>query len=158
MVVKTDNFKETKNLGNWFFFLSVLVLVSSCFFHYAGLEVYIFSVCFFSSPCQLAFFTLFYRWNTNCHKLGAVGMKYTPGWAVGWFFIPFANVFMALLVLIEIWKVSSCPQSWKEIKLSKKMLFCLAIFWFICFTPFFIVIIKKINALQKSAIQKFLDD
>lgn len=30
---------------------------------------------------------------SNAHALGAQGMEFTPGWAVGWYFIPFLNLF-----------------------------------------------------------------
>jgi hypothetical protein len=31
------------------------------------------------------------------------GLKYTPGWAVGWWFIPIANLFMPYLAVRELW-------------------------------------------------------
>src|SRR5437868_6687462 len=39
---------------------------------------------------------LFLRWihraNRNARALGAQGMRFTPGWAVGWYFIPIASL------------------------------------------------------------------
>jgi len=43
-------------------------------------------------------------------------MKYSPGWSVGWFFVPIANLFMPYWVLKEICQVSS-PSShgrWRQ--------------------------------------------
>lgn len=34
-------------------------------------------------------------------------LRYTPGWAMGWFFIPFANAVMPPIVLTKIWKAST---------------------------------------------------
>lgn len=35
--------------------------------------------------------------------------EYSPGWAVGWFFIPFANLFMPFRVVKEVWQKSGPP-------------------------------------------------
>lgn len=55
-----------------------------------------------------------YRANFNSHMLGAVGMKFTPGWAVGWCFIPIANLWKPYQVMKEIWKTSSNPSDWEN--------------------------------------------
>jgi len=47
----------------------------------------------------------------NLPALGARGLKYTPGWAVGWFFIPFANFVMPYFVAAEIWRESDPEQT-----------------------------------------------
>jgi hypothetical protein len=53
---------------------------------------------------------LFLMWIHRAHRnlpaLGAQQLKFTPGWAVGWFFVPFANLFMPYRVVTEIWKAS----------------------------------------------------
>jgi hypothetical protein len=33
-------------------------------------------------------------------------LKYSPGWAVGWWLIPFANIVMPFLTVRELWKAS----------------------------------------------------
>src|SRR5262249_29946861 len=35
-----------------------------------------------------------YRANRNARALGAEGLAYSPGWSVGWFFVPLANLVM----------------------------------------------------------------
>ncbi len=40
-----------------------------------------------------------YRANRNAHCLGAEGMEYSPGWSVGWFFVPVACLVMPYNVL-----------------------------------------------------------
>jgi hypothetical protein len=47
-----------------------------------------------------------YRLNKNLHALSDMSMKYTPGWSVGWFFIPLANFILPYKVVKEIWHVS----------------------------------------------------
>ena len=46
----------------------------------------------------------FYRANKNLHTAGLKSLEYTPGWAVGWFFIPFANFYYPYAVMREIVK------------------------------------------------------
>ncbi|HVZ02589.1 MAG TPA: DUF4328 domain-containing protein [Dongiaceae bacterium] len=52
----------------------------------------------------IPFMIWLYRANRNARALGASGMRYSPGWAVGWNFVPFANLFMPALVMREIWR------------------------------------------------------
>ncbi len=47
-----------------------------------------------------------YRANGNARALGAQGMKYSPAWSVGWFFVPLAGLFMPYFVIKEIWQAS----------------------------------------------------
>lgn len=55
-----------------------------------------------------------YRTNKNCHGFGTKGMRFTPGWAVGWHFVPFMNIFRPYQVMQEIWKVSTDPMTWQN--------------------------------------------
>src|SRR5262245_38495317 len=55
-----------------------------------------------------------YRANLNAHRLGADGMAFTPGWAVGWYFVPFANLWKPYQAMKEIWQVSASPQHWES--------------------------------------------
>lgn len=56
-----------------------------------------------------------YRANLNCHGFGAQGMKFTPGWSVGYYFIPIASFFMPYRSMREIWQVSTQPSHWKPV-------------------------------------------
>lgn len=47
------------------------------------------------------------RMNKNARALGAQGMEYTPGWAVGWFFVPIANLYKPFSVASEIYRASA---------------------------------------------------
>jgi|GEM_PF-3615777 len=52
------------------------------------------------------FFMWIYRASKNANGFG-VSMKYTPRWAVGWHFIPFACAFMPYLAMKEVLEVSA---------------------------------------------------
>ena len=47
-----------------------------------------------------------YRANKNARALGAQGMTFTPGWSVGWFFIPIMNLFKPYQAVREIHQAS----------------------------------------------------
>jgi len=55
-----------------------------------------------------------YRSNYNARQLGAIDMAFTPGWSIGWYFIPIANLWKPYQAMKEIWKASSNPHSWKS--------------------------------------------
>jgi hypothetical protein len=46
-----------------------------------------------------------YRTNANAHAFGG-GMTMEPGWAVGWFFVPIASLFMPYEGVKETWEAS----------------------------------------------------
>jgi len=53
-----------------------------------------------------------YRANGGARRQGAADMQFTPGWAIGWYFIPFANLFKPYQAMKEIWKASKDPRAW----------------------------------------------
>jgi hypothetical protein len=54
-----------------------------------------------------------YRAQRNAHAL-ARGLSNSPPWAVGWFFIPIANLFKPYQAMKEAWQVSLSPLSWRS--------------------------------------------
>lgn len=62
----------------------------------------------------IAFLKWIHRANVNCRGFGAQGMKFTPGWSVGYFFIPFLNLVRPYQAMKEIWKVSQNPSGWQS--------------------------------------------
>jgi len=66
----------------------------------AGLYVLIF----------LVMLVLFFMWIRRAHRnlpaLGARNLSFSPGWAVGWFFVPIMNLIRPYEVVEEIWKAS----------------------------------------------------
>ena len=55
-----------------------------------------------------------YRANFNVRQLGAVEMKFTPGWSIGWYFISIANFWKPYQAMKEIWKASKEPANWQH--------------------------------------------
>jgi hypothetical protein len=55
-----------------------------------------------------------YRANYNARQLGAAGMRFSPGWAVGWYFIPIANLWKPYQAMKEIWQASAAPENWQQ--------------------------------------------
>lgn len=47
------------------------------------------------------------RANRNAHAIGTLEMETSPGWAVGWYFVPFANLVMPFRSMREIWEASA---------------------------------------------------
>lgn len=72
----------------------------------------ILSGCMFSVylPIGLSLCVLFLRWiyktTQFLHQFGREMPRFTPGWSVGWFFIPIANVFKPYQVMKETWRLS----------------------------------------------------
>jgi hypothetical protein len=50
-----------------------------------------------------------YRAHKNLRALGASDLKYSPGWAIGGFFVPLVNLVRPYQVVMEIWR-SSAPE------------------------------------------------
>ena len=71
-----------------------------------------------------------YRASSNCRALGATGMRYSPAWSVGWFFVPIAGLFMPYWVVKEVWQASSPPRDgkWRQTIVSP----ILAVWWLVC--------------------------
>ncbi len=65
-----------------------------------GLQVVVFVA------TAIAFSFWIYRSHRNLKSLGALALEYTPGWAVGWYFVPIASWVVPYLVMQEIWKNS----------------------------------------------------
>jgi hypothetical protein len=65
----------------------------------------------------IVLFCVWVRWaNMNAEDLVPSGLEFTPGWAVGWFFVPFANLYKPYHVVAEIYRASnpdSDPDYWK---------------------------------------------
>ena len=84
----------------------------------------------FQLAANIGFVIWVYRSNKNARALKAEAMQFSPGWSVGWFFIPFASLFMPYLVLKELWQASSPHyiKEWRRASVSP----ILGIWWAIC--------------------------
>jgi Domain of unknown function (DUF4328) len=56
--------------------------------------------------CVVSFLVWFRRSYRNLPALEAEGLEYSPGAAVGWWFVPIGNVWKPFRVAVEIWKAS----------------------------------------------------
>lgn len=54
----------------------------------------------------ITFLRWIYRANKNLHILSSVPMAFSPGWSIGWYFIPIANFFKPYQAMKEIWLVA----------------------------------------------------
>jgi len=54
----------------------------------------------------ITFLRWIYRANMNLGALSGQPMRFTPGWSVGWYFIPFACLFKPYQAMKEIWEKS----------------------------------------------------
>jgi len=61
---------------------------------------------FANLPVSIMFGIWLYRMNFNLRKLTTWNMEFTPGWMIGWYFIPFANFFKPFQGMRELWRVS----------------------------------------------------
>ena len=69
-----------------------------------------------------------HRANCNVRALGATRLKFTPGWAVGWFFVPIANLWKPFQAMLEIWRASVNPREWRR-RTGSPLLWCWWSLW-----------------------------
>lgn len=55
-----------------------------------------------------------HRANFNARQLGATGMEFTPGWSIGWYFIPIAYLWKPYQAMKEILRASKNPVNWQD--------------------------------------------
>lgn len=76
----------------------------------------------FYISASISFLFWIYRVYKNLTFLGNDNLRHSPGWAVGWFFIPIFSLWKPYQVMQEIWKGSSPniqiknPESWRYSK------------------------------------------
>jgi hypothetical protein len=58
------------------------------------------------------------RANKNVRALGAVGLRMTPGWALGYFFVPILNLFRPYQAMSDLWRASQDPAAWQSVSAS----------------------------------------
>jgi len=63
----------------------------------------------------IVFLRCLYVLNKNARALGADDMATTPGWNVGWFFVPIASLFKPYQAVRDVWKASApTDRPWRE--------------------------------------------
>jgi formylglycine-generating enzyme required for sulfatase activity len=83
-------------------------------------------------PTAIVFLAWFYSAHKYLNDLGAQGLKYSPGWAVASFFVPFLNLYRPYRIAQEIWRASNPERiassaDWKNGRRS-----LLIVFWWLC--------------------------
>ena len=68
-----------------------------------------------------------HRANYNARQLGAKDMEFTPGWSIGYYFIPILTLWKPFQAMKEIWRASHNPDSWPTEKASS----ILGLWWFL---------------------------
>lgn len=54
------------------------------------------------------------RAGRHVRALGAEGLEISPGWGVGWYAIPFANLIKPFHAMRDIWCASNAPANWRS--------------------------------------------
>jgi Domain of unknown function (DUF4328) len=62
----------------------------------------------------IAFLRWIYRAYKNIKGFGAEGLRFSPGWAVGYYFIPILSLIRPVQVMGEIWRASDDPGNWRQ--------------------------------------------
>jgi hypothetical protein len=55
-----------------------------------------------------------HRAHANLHAARVADLAFTPGWAVGWWFVPFANLVKPFQAVRELWKASAADAAWNR--------------------------------------------
>jgi hypothetical protein len=55
-----------------------------------------------------------HRGQANLFAARVSGLRFTPGWAVGWWFVPFANLVKPFQTMRELWKASGGEEDWRH--------------------------------------------
>jgi len=69
-----------------------------------ALDYLAYALCFFVSYIAVGMWI--YRAHANLTDAGFTGLEFSPGWSVGWFFIPFANLVKPFQAMRELWNAS----------------------------------------------------
>jgi hypothetical protein len=62
----------------------------------------------------VTFLKWIHRANLNVRGFGAQNLQFTPGWAIGYYFIPFLNLVRPYRAMKEIWQASKNPDEWSS--------------------------------------------
>jgi Domain of unknown function (DUF4328) len=59
-----------------------------------------------------------HRGQANLVARRVSALRFTPGWAVGWWFVPFANLVKPFQTMRELWKASGGEEDWRRSRTS----------------------------------------
>jgi hypothetical protein len=100
------------------------------------------------------------RANRNARALGAVGMTFSPGWSVGWYFVPIVSLWKPFQAMREIWKASVNPTGWKSLPTDPLIGWWWAAFVLSCITgqASFRMPTNTLDQLSASSVVSMIDD
>ncbi|MDR3181840.1 MAG: DUF4328 domain-containing protein [Planctomycetaceae bacterium] len=67
-------------------------------------------------PFSIIWYFWIYRSVKNAHAISAVPLRFGPGWAVAYWFIPILNFFRPYQALADAFRVTEKPENWKWAK------------------------------------------
>ena len=73
------------------------------------LQLVLMAACYIWAGCWV------HRVACNVRALGARGLDDSPGWAVGWYAVPFMNLVRPLRAMTQIWLGSHAPTRWQKL-------------------------------------------
>lgn len=62
----------------------------------------------------ITFLIWVHRANKNCNGFANNRLEFSPGWAVGYYFVPVVNLYLPYKAMKEIWRVSTDPVHWRS--------------------------------------------
>jgi Domain of unknown function (DUF4328) len=62
--------------------------------------------------CAILILTWIFNANKNVRQLGATQLRFSPGWAIGWYFVPFYSLIRPYQAMQEIWQASANSRKW----------------------------------------------
>lgn len=69
-----------------------------------------------------------YRACANAQASGR-RLKTSPAWAIGWWFVPVANLWKPYQALAEVWRASGVGESWRSTRVPQLLLIWWGVFW-----------------------------
>ena len=135
--MSTNNieFRDTSKLSDWIVLTAKILIIGyilATLFYFPAfdnwyyntesliLNFFIVVTSLLGMVSTIAVIILLLRWiylsNMNSKLMGAKNMQFSPGWAVGWNFVPIMNLFMPFRVMKEIWKTSKDPENWESLE------------------------------------------
>jgi len=94
-----------------------------------------------------------YRANYNARQLGAEGMAFTPGWSIGWYFVPIAALWKPYQAMKEIWMASHFPRDWNNASVSS----LLPWWWFLWLVYNFLANVAFRMSLRAKEIEELMN-
>jgi hypothetical protein len=76
-----------------------------------------FATMFIYIACIIIFLRWTYKSSQITHLSGAQGLRFSPGWSVGWYFIPIASLWKPFQAFKQIYQVSIQINDWQNVSI-----------------------------------------